>query len=138
MTRTTSLSSILLIIPSKNPAHINRYHSYYHKGCGLRISFGGCFATNFKFYKEKILKYHHHTEKSFIDNMNNYCILMHADIPVLLFVYRHFTKDELLIHTKVIILFWHCHITCCALIYSHLTSPKKVKKSAFQHITKHH
>jgi hypothetical protein len=41
---------------------------------------------------KNILKYHHHTEKSSIDNMNNHCILVHADLPVLLFVYRHFTK----------------------------------------------
>ena len=84
---------------------------------------------------EKILKCCHHTERESIDNRNNYCIFVHADIPVLLFVYCHFTKYELFIHTKLIIVFWCRHITCCALIYSHCTSPKKVKKSAFQHVT---
>jgi len=49
---------------------------------------------------EKILKYRHHTECESIDNMNNYCIFVHADIPVLLFVYRHFTKYELLYTPK--------------------------------------
>ncbi len=48
---------------------------------------------------------------------------MHANIPVLLFVYRHFTKYKLFIHSKLIIVFCCRHITCSALIYSHLTSP---------------
>ena len=56
--------------------------------------------------KEKILKHRHHTERESIDNTNNYCIFVHADIPVLLFVYRHFTKYELFIHTKLIIVYW--------------------------------
>ncbi len=58
---------------------------------------------------------------------HNYCILVHANLPVLLFVYCHLTKYNLFIQTKLIIVFWCCHITCCALIYSHFTSPKKVK-----------
>ncbi len=87
---------------------------------------------------ENILKYRHHTEQSPIDNTNNYYILVHANLPVLLFIYCHFTKYELFIHTKLIIVFWCHHITCCALIYSHFTSPKKVLKNAFQHVTKHH
>jgi hypothetical protein len=77
---------------------------------------------------ENILRYRHHTEESSIDNTNNYCILVHADLPVLLFVYCHFTKYKLFIHSKLIIEFWCLHITCCALLYSHCTSPKKVKK----------
>ncbi len=78
-------------------------------------------------FKENILKYSHHTEQSSIDNTNNICILVHADLPVLLFVYRHFTKYKLFIHTNLIIVFWCHHITCYALIYSHFTSPEKVK-----------
>ena len=85
----------------------------------------------------KILKHRHHTERESIDNTNNYCFFVYADIPVLLFVYSHFTKYELFLHTKLIIVFWCRHITCWAFIYSHFTSPKKVKKSAFQHVTKH-
>ena len=61
---------------------------------------------------------------------------MRADIPMLLFVYRHFTKYKIFIHTKLIVVFCCSHICCCALIYSHLTSPKKAKKSAFKHVTK--
>ncbi len=68
------------------------------------------------------------TRVHWLDNMNNYCFFVHADIPVLLFVYSHFTKYELFIHTKLIIVFLCHHITCCALIYSHFTSPQKVKK----------
>ena len=87
--------------------------------------------------KGKILKHRHHTERESIDNTNNYCFLVYADIPVLLFIYSHFTKYELFIHTKLIIVFWCRHISYWAFIYSHVTSPKKVKKSAFQHVTKH-
>jgi len=42
--------------------------------------------------KGKILKHHHHTERESIDNTNNYCFFVYADIPVLLFVYSHFTN----------------------------------------------
>ena len=61
---------------------------------------------------EKILKYCHHTEQSSIDNTNNYCILVHADLPVLMFVYRHFPEYKRFVHTKLIIVFWCHHITC--------------------------
>jgi hypothetical protein len=50
------------------------------------------------------------------------------EIPVMLLNYSHFTKYEFFIHTKLIVVFCCSHICCCALIYSHLTSPKKAKK----------
>ncbi len=51
----------------------------------------------------KILKHRHHTERESIDNTNNYCFLVYADIdiPVLLFIYSHFTKYELFISLLV-------------------------------------
>ena len=83
----------------------------------------------------KILKHRHHTERESIDNTNNYCFFVYADIPVLLLIYSHFTIYELFIHTKLIIVFWCRHILCWAFIYSHFTSPKKVKKKC---IPAHH
>ncbi len=64
------------------------------------------------FYMENILKYRHHTEQSSIDNMIiavHADFLVHADLPVLLFVYRHFTKYKLYTH----------QIDYCVLVPSH-------------------
>jgi hypothetical protein len=69
---------------------------------------------------ENILEYSHHTERESIDNTNNYCIFVHADIPVMLFIYRHFTKYELFIHTKLIIV----HLLLCIDLQSLNFPPK--------------
>jgi len=55
--------------------------------------------------KGKLPKYRHLTERESINNPNNYCFFVHSDIPMLLFVYRHLTKYDLFIHTKLIVVF---------------------------------